>query len=264
MPLPVIVICELLGVPHEDRAQFEQWSEAFTSLTKLSRQEIEDYGVRMYGYMGELIAQRRQDPQDDLISALVFAQSDQGRMSEEELMLLCVGILVAGHETTGSQISNFVYLLLQHPELLAQLQSDLDLVPSAVEELLRHVPLGASSVFPRYATEDVDIGGVTVGAGDPVLVSLPAANRDRSVFSESETLLLDRHDNPHVTFGHGPHHCLGAHLARVELQVAVRTLLERLPGLRLAVPEPKVRWKTGLLVRGPLELPLDWDSGRDS
>lgn len=169
-------------------------------------------------------------------------------------------LLVGGHETTSTQLPNFVYVLLTHPEQLAMLRADLDLVPQAVEELLRYVPMVVSTLNIRYAIEDVELSGGTVRAGEPVLVAPQSANRDESIYSNPDELNLRRQEAPHVSFGHGPHHCLGAPLARMELQVALRTLLRRLPGLRFAAGEEGIVWKTGLIARGPEHLPIAWDA----
>lgn len=262
LPLPIAVICELLGVPFEDRAQFRIWSDAFLSTTKLGPEQVEDYIGRMDDYMAGLIAKRRERPEDDLLSALIEARDEHDRLSEDELVRLASGILVAGHETTATQIPNFVYVLLTHPEQLAALRADLDGVPRAVEELLRFVPLGVASASPRYATQNVELSGVTVRAGEPVLVNTASANRDEAVFDDPERLDLLRQEANHIGFGHGPHHCLGAQLARMELQVALRTLLSRLPGLRFADSAEDVVWKSGMLVRGPLRMPVSWEGGR--
>ncbi|MCI2416295.1 cytochrome P450 [Saccharopolyspora sp. K220] len=258
LPLPITVICELLGVPYADRRDFRVWSDAFLSTTKLTPEQVVDYMNRMMGYMAGLIAERRALPADDLLSALIAARDEQDRLSEEEMVRLAAGILVAGHETTATQIPNFVYVLLSHPAQLAELRADLDGMPQAVEELLRYVPLGVGAGFPRYATEDIELGGVLVRAGEPVLVSSSSANRDESVFSDPEQLDLTRQEVSHIGFGHGPHHCLGAQLARMELQVALSTLLRRLPGLRFATSAADVEWKTGMLVRGPQRMLVSW------
>ncbi|MEV5538630.1 cytochrome P450 [Saccharopolyspora shandongensis] len=258
LPLPITVICELLGVPYADRGDFRVWSDAFLSTTKLTPEQVTDYIDKMFGYIAGLIAQRREEPADDLLSALIAARDEQDKLSEDELVRLAAGILVAGHETTATQIPNFVYVLLTHPEQLAGLRADLDVVPQAVEELMRYVPLGVGAGFPRYATEDVELGGVLVRAGEPVMVSSSAANRDEAVFNDPEQLDLTRREATHLGFGHGPHHCLGAQLARLELQVALRTLLTRLPGLRFATSAEDVEWKTGMLVRGPQRMVLTW------
>ncbi|ROT28236.1 cytochrome P450 [Micromonospora sp. HM5-17] len=258
-PLPIQVICELLGVPFADRHHFHTWSEAIVSTTSLTPEQIDDYLQRLQGYIGELLARRRHEPTDDLLSAMVQAwEEHQDHLDEAAVVRFAAGLLAAGHETTVTQIPNFVYVLLQHPTELARLRADLSLVPSAVEELLRYVPLGVASAFPRYALQDIELGGVLVRAGEPVLASLTSANRDAEVFTDPDRLDLARDPNPHIGFGHGVHHCVGAQLARMELQVALRTLVTRLPGLRLAVPEPELVWKSGLIVRGLVALPVAW------
>jgi cytochrome P450 len=259
LPLPITVICELLGVPFEDRAEFRIWSDAFLSTTRFTSAEVAHYVGRLRDYMAGLVAERRTSAKDDLISALVAARDEHDRLTEEELLSLTEGILVAGHETTASQIPNFVYVLLTHPDQLAVLRSDLDVAPQAVEELMRYVPLGAGGGIARYAREDVELGGVTVRAGEAVVVNLTSANRDESVYTRPHELDLRRQEAPHVGFGHGPHHCLGAPLARMELQVALRTLLQRLPGLRLAGSEQDIVWKAGLATRGPERMLITWD-----
>ncbi|GAB3155237.1 cytochrome P450 [Micromonospora sonneratiae] len=258
-PLPIRVICELLGVPFADQGRFHTWSEAIVSTTSLSPEQIDEYLGNLHAYMADLIAQRRHEPADDLISALVRARDENAdRLTETEMVTLAAGLLAAGHETTVTQISNFGYVLLTHPVELARLRADPGLIPNAVEELLRYVPLGAASAFARYAKEDVELGGVLVRAGEPVLGALASANRDETVFAEPDRLDLTRESNPHIGFGHGVHHCVGAQLARMELQVALGSLVDRLPGLRLAVPEPELAWKSGLLVRGLSALPVTW------
>jgi cytochrome P450 len=259
LPLPVTVICELLGVPLDDRVDFRLWSEAFLSTTKFTPGEIAEYRTQLRDYMTGLVAQRRTAPQDDLLSALVAARDEEDRLSEQELLSLAEAILIAGHETTATQISNFVYVLLTNTEQLAALRADPDSTPQAVEELLRFVPLATDGAQPRYALEDVELGGVTVRAGEPVVVALGSANRDRAVFDDPDRLDLQRQEAAHVGFGHGPHHCLGAALARMELQVALRTILDRLPGVRFAGGEQDVRWKSGVATRGPQWLPIAWD-----
>ncbi|HEX3590769.1 MAG TPA: cytochrome P450 [Pseudonocardiaceae bacterium] len=259
LPLPVTVICELLGVPFADRADFRLWTDAFLSTTKYSLDDIRRYGILLHEYMAGLVAQRRETPQDDLLSALVAARDEQDRLSENELLSLAEGILIAGHETTASQIPNFVYVLLTHPEQLAALRANLDLVPSAVEELMRFVPLAVSAGTARYALEDVELSGGTVRAGEPVLAAIVSANRDESVYTDPQRLDLTRDEATHVGFGHGPHHCLGAQLARMELQVALSTFLRRLPGLRLADEETGIDWKSGVSTRGPERMLVAWD-----
>ena len=258
-PLPIQVICELLGVPFADRHRFHTWSEAIVSTTSLSPEQVGQYMENLYDYIRGLVAQRRREATDDLLGAMVRARDEnQDRLTEDEMVQLAAGLLAAGHETTVTQIPNFTYVLLTHPDALARLRSDPSLVPAAVEELTRYVPLGVASSFARYALEDIELGGVLVRAGEPVIGSLSSANRDGEVFGEPDRLDFTRRTNPHMGFGHGVHHCLGAQLARMELQVAVGTLARRFPGLRLAVPEPELTWKSGMLVRGLLGMPVAW------
>jgi cytochrome P450 len=194
-------------------------------------------------------------PADDLMTALIEARDEHDRLSELELIDMCLGLLVAGHETTASHIPNFVVVLQAHPERLAELRADLDLVPAAVEELMRFTPLSYGPGFPRYATEDVEVGGVLVRAGEPVVVDFAAADRDPRQFPDPDELRFDREENQHVGFGHGAHHCLGAPLARVELQEGLRALLGKLPGLHIA---GDVVWKIEMPVRGAQRMPIGW------
>ncbi|UOZ06826.1 cytochrome P450 [Amycolatopsis sp. WQ 127309] len=255
LPIPVAVICELLGVPVADRPKFRVWSDAALSTSGLTPEEFERNREELRDYMRGLIAEHRSAPQDDLMTALIEARDTRDRLTELELVDLCVGILVAGHETTASQIPNFVYALLDQPGQWDRLRSDPGLIPAAVEELLRFVPLGAGAGFARYATEDIEVGGVLVRAGEPVLVAVGAANRDRLQFDDADQLRFDRGDSHHLGFGHGVHHCLGAPLARLELQEALRALVTELPGLHLA---GDIVWKTQMLVRGPRSMPIGW------
>lgn len=257
-PLPVRVICETLGVPVSDQDKFSVWAEAVVSSTSLAPETIGEYLGALMEYMYAHVAKRRADPQDDLISEMIKLRDENDRLTEHELVDLAAGLLISGHETTTSQIPNFVYVLLTNPEAHRQLVDDPSLVPEAVEELLRYVPLIAGTVFARYATEDVQVGETLVRAGEPVVASVPSANRDEAVFPEGERLDFHRSTNPHLGFGHGTHYCFGANLARMELQVAIDTLVRRLPSLRLAVPEQELRWRPGLLVRGLDTLPVTW------
>ncbi|MFI0221249.1 cytochrome P450 [Streptomyces lydicus] len=255
LPIPVAVICRLLGVPPEDRPRFRVWSDAALSTSSLTSEEFDANQEELRAYMRQLIQEHRHAPQDDLMTALIDARDVGDRLSELELVDLCVGILVAGHETTATQIPNFVLALLDHPEQLALLRERPDLIGNAVEELLRFVPLGSGASQPRYATEDIDVGGTLVRAGTPVLVAVGAANRDALRFDRPGTLDIARSGNQHLGFGHGVHHCLGAPLARLELQEALGALLTRFPKLHVA---GDVEWKSQMLVRGPRVLPVGW------
>ena len=255
LSLPVAVICELLGVPVADRPRFRVWSDNALSTSRLTAEQFEASREEMRDYMRGLIADHRVHPRDDLMTALIEARDEQDRLSELELVDLCVGILVAGHETTASQIPNFVLTLLDHPAALDTLRADPSLIPGAVEELLRFVPLGAGAGFPRYASEDVHVGDVLVRAGEPVIVAIGAANRDGLRFENPNTLRVESPPEQHLGFGHGVHHCLGAALARMELQEALATLLRELPGLHLA---GDIVWKSEMLVRGAVLMPVGW------
>ncbi|MET8795633.1 cytochrome P450 [Nocardia sp. NPDC004568] len=258
LPLPVTVICEMLGVPPRDQHRFRDFSDAILSTTAYTREQIESARDSLETYLAEVVAERRQRPTDDLLGALVTARDEEDRLSERELVNLGVGLLIAGHETTANQIANFTYVLLTQREYWELLRAEPELIPGAVEELLRYVQLGAGAGQPRVATEDVVLSGVTVRAGESVFVNTQAANRDEAVFEDPESLDLTRQRNPHVAFGYGAHHCLGAQLARVELQVALEALLERFPSLRLSLPLDEIPWKSGLLVRGPKQLLVEW------
>src|SRR6266511_264996 len=259
VPLPGLMICELIGVPYADRDQFRDWVGAWMSVTALTPEQRGEYIAQLAGYVAALAAQRRQTPTDDLLGALVTAQEEGDRLTEDEVVQLTLVILAAGYESTASQIFNFTYALLTHPDQLALLRSRPDLMPGAVEELMRWVPLLAvADVLPRYALADVELSGGTVRAGEPVLLARHAANRDPRRYDDPDRLDITRDAQGELGFGHGAHHCLGAPLARMDIQTALTALLQRFPNLRLAVPESELEWKTGMAVRGPVALPIAW------
>lgn len=259
LPFSIAVICELLGVPYEDRHDFRTWVKAFVTASCLSEEETGERIARLVDYMAALIAERREKPAADLLSAMIQARDHHDRLTEDELLHLAVVLLVAGYETLANQIPNSVYLLLTHPEQLTFLRQRPEHMPCAVDELLRYIPSGnAGALFPRYATEDVLLGGCTVKAGDPVLISLHAANRDPLVFPDPHTLDLTRTPNPHIGFGYGAHTCLGAHLAKVEIEIALDALLRRFPVLRMEPNADAVEWKKGMVLRGPSCMPVAW------
>lgn len=258
LPLPVTVICEMLGIPPEDQHRFREFSDTILSTTAATREQIAAARAGLEAYLAEQVALRRADPTDDLLGALVAARDNDDRLNERELVNLGMGLLVAGHETTANQIGNFTYTLLTTPGQWDHLRNHPDLIPTAVEELLRYVQLGSGGSAPRIATEDLELSGTRIRAGEAVFVHSQTANRDESVFDDAETLDLAREKNPHLAFGHGFHHCVGAQLARLELQVALDALLHRFPHLDLAIPAEDIPWKTGMLVRGPKALPVTW------
>lgn len=255
LAVPVAVICRMLGVPEEDRPKFRVWSDAALSTSSLTAEEFLRHRDELRAYMAALIEDHRARRRPDLMTGLIEARDTGDRLTELELVDLCVGILVAGHETTASQIPNFLYALLDHPDQLMLLRERPELVAGAVEELLRFVPLGSGAAFPRYAKEDIEVGGTLVRAGEPVLVAVGAANRDALKFDAPGRLDITRTGVQHLGFGHGVHHCLGAPLARVELQEALQALITRFPGLHLA---GDVVWKNQMLVRGPRSMPVGW------
>ena len=255
-PFPVTVICGLLGVPIADYPLFTRWTEAFTNDESAMGDVVATVGPEMDAYIADLVAQRRRRPTDDLLGALVRARDDGDKLTETELIDLAgAGLLTAGTETVSTGLPSMVHTLVRHPETLALLRERRELMPSAVEELLRYVPINTAAMFARYALEDVELSGVTVRAGEPVLPSLAAANRDPEVFTDPDTLDITRTPNPHVTFGYGPHLCMGAQLARLELQVALGLLLDRFPDLGLA---DGATWRFGVTGRGPGVLPFTW------
>ncbi|MBP2326598.1 cytochrome P450 [Kibdelosporangium banguiense] len=256
-PTPMIVISELLGVPADDRADLRRWTERTLALgAGTSVEQITDARIRLMDYLAGLAAERRRHPSDDLVGALVVARDEGDALSEDELVRLLLTLLVAGHETTANQIGNFAYLLLSEAERWSRLvEAGPSAVPAAVEELLRYTPMALSVDFARVATEDVEVGGQVVPAGDAVLVQLHSADRDTAVFPDGGELDLTRDPNPHIAFGHGAHHCLGAPLARLELHVIFEALVRRLPGLRLA---REVEWVSDRLLRGARGLNVAW------
>jgi cytochrome P450 len=257
---PAAVICELLGIPEADRQLFSSWSAGMSSTLTASPEEQQEIYLNMFSYFGRLFAERRERPGNDLLSALAQARDHDDRLTETELVFQAVGLLVGGRETTAHQITNVVYTLLTHPRQLEQLLARPELIPGAVEELLRYIVLG-NAVNPRIATVDVRLGDVLVRAGEPVLTANGAANRDPTIFDRPDELDITRQPNPHLAFGHGPHFCPGAQLARMELQVSLETILSRLPGLQLAVPESDLTWQEGTVMRSVTALPLSWDAG---
>jgi cytochrome P450 len=259
LPLPVQVICEMLGVPAGDMEQFHAWSDTVMSDWDRDSDQVMTAILDIYGYFGKLIAAKRAKPADDLMTALIAARDSGDKLSEEELTTLGSTILISGHETTASNISSSLVLLLGHPDQLATLRGDPALIPGAVEEFVRYVQLGSAVPPARMAREDVQLGDVTIPAGEVVLPMFHAANRDPSVFSEPDTFDVTRPPGSHLAFGAGAHYCIGAQLARMELQEAFRGLL-RIPGLRLAIPAADLKFKPGMAVYSLMELPVSWDT----
>ncbi|MFI7385087.1 cytochrome P450 [Streptomyces sp. NPDC049813] len=253
-PLSVTVICELIGIPADDRASFRAWSETLLS-ARGTRTESRAAAVAMYEYFTRLVAERREQPADDLLSALIAARDAGDSLSEHELLSMMFLLLVAGHETMLNLIANGCLALLTHPGELKRLRDDPALLPSAVEELLRYAnPLNHAT--ERFTLEPVTIGGVTVPAKEWVMLASASANWDPERFPDADRLDVGRDRSGHLGFGHGIHYCLGAPLARLEGEIAFGALLGRFPALRLARPVSALRWRPSSLIHGLEELPV--------
>jgi len=253
-PLPITVICELLGVPVADRDQFRAWSATIVADT-VSPEVFQAHATAMTGYFRTLMATRRREPADDLLSALISAHDEADRLSENELLSMAFLLLIAGHETTVNLIASGVLVLLLNPGELARLRADRSLLGSAVEELLRYVNPVNNATF-RFTGEPVELGGMSIGPGEVVLVALSGANRDPSRYADPERLDLGRDSGGHLAFGHGIHYCLGAPLARLEAEIAFAGLLERFGSITLAVPPSELRWRPSSLIHGLESLPV--------
>ncbi|MFI0216932.1 cytochrome P450 [Streptomyces lydicus] len=256
-PLPITVICELLGVPVADQEQFGAWSRVYLSVTANSAEEIEGAAASLKGYLAQLIQDKRRQPGDDLLSDLANAPQEE-RLDEDELVTFGVTLLVAGVETVAHSISGGVLALLRHPEQWELLREQPELIEGAVDELVRYTPAAVSGGTVRVALEDVALGGTLVRAGEAVLPAVISADRDATVFTDPDRLDVTRSPNPHIGFGHGPHRCLGAQLARAELAIAVGSLVARFPGLRLDVAVEDLEWDLRTMQRGPRALPVRW------
>ncbi|WP_243794762.1 cytochrome P450 [Saccharopolyspora gloriosae] len=254
--LPITVMCELLGVPINDRDRFTVWVDRLLIFSDPAQSA--QAREHLNEYLAGLIAERRATPTGDLLSALVNIADEEDRLGDDDLISIGVSLLSAGHEATANQLGNFVYTLLNHPGLWQELIAEPGLIPGAVEELSRFISNSATAGFTRIATEDLELGGTTVRAGEAVVCELGVANRDPEVFDEPDVINIHRGSVPHVTFGHGVHHCLGAQLARMELRIVLETLVRRLPQLRLAAPVDELSWRTDRLIRGLHELPVSW------
>ncbi|KIF78646.1 cytochrome P450 [Streptomyces sp. 150FB] len=255
-PLPIAVICELLGVPPGDRRDFRDWTDALIAPDPARPGLAKEAVVSMLGFFTGLIAHKRAEPGDDLLSALIAARDGaDDRLSEDELMSLAFLILFAGYENTIQLIGNATLALLREPDQLAALRAEPGRIPGAVEEFLRYEG-PALLALRRFPVEDITIAGVTVPAGETVMLSLASANRDPHRFPDPDRLDLDRDTAGHLALGHGIHYCLGAPLARLETEIALTALLERLPRLALDVPYEQLRWRPSARARGLLELPV--------
>lgn len=252
-PLPLTVIGELLAVPEADRGTFSGW--VATMLAPTSREDLTSAIEAIHGFLVDLVARRRAHPGDDMLSDLIAARDHEDRLTENELVSLAFLLLMAGSENVQHLLANGLLTLLTHPRELAALRARPELLPQAVEELLRHSHPNHTAIR-RFPTEPVDIGGVRIPAGDTVLFSLAAAHRDPARYPAPDRFDLDRADKAHLSLGHGLHYCLGAPLARMQISLALGTLLRRLPTLRLACPVEEVPWTTTFRFHAVRELPV--------
>lgn len=252
LPIPSLVICEMLGVPYEER-EFFQAIAAQQLRQDRTDEEFIAGKTALDDFLLTLVEAKRKEPQDDLISLLTAVDE----FNDEEICGIAGLLLIAGHETTTNMLSLGTFALLRQPEQFERLRADESLLPTAVEELLRY--LSIVNAFPvRIALEDVVVGGVTVKAGQSVAVSVPAVNRDPALVDDPGTLDVGRPRSSHLAFGYGIHQCLGQHLARIELVSGYRGLIRRFPGLRLAVPPEEVRMRSDMIIYGAHELPVTW------
>ncbi|MGM1065642.1 cytochrome P450 [Saccharothrix sp. Mg75] len=255
--LPIITICDLLGVPREDRDRFRHWSDAMFHSTADKLDEAVAARNALIGYLAAMVQARRANPSDDLLGVLIGHQ-DNDALTERELVSFAGGLIVAGYETTANRLANAVLILLGSPDQLALLREDPSRVPAAVEELLRFIPGGAAGGLMRVATEDVEVAGTLIRAGEGVIAVTNSANRDGEVWADPDRFDITRAPGPHTSFGHGAHHCVGAQLARIEMQVGLGSLFTRFPTLRLAVDESELPWRKNAVIHSLQGLPVEW------
>ncbi|WP_232835293.1 cytochrome P450 [Actinocorallia populi] len=257
LPVPMSMICELLGVPYEDHAFF---AEHGTNLLggHATQEQRQAAMVEVGRYLDKLVDLKEAEPGDDLLSRAIVAYRESGEeYSKRDLVNLCRLLMNGGHETTANMISLCTMALLQNPDQLAELRRDPQLIGPAIEELVRYITIGDLAVG-RVALEDIEIDGTTIPKGDGILCLMMTANRDGGVFDRPDELILSRGTRKHLGFGHGAHYCIGADLARVELEIALTKIIDRFPGLELAVPFEDIRTKEGSVVYGVWSLPVRW------
>jgi nocardicin N-oxygenase len=265
LPMPLTVIGELLGVPPQDLRIFEKWARAFATVDERAGGEESMAGLaKLAEYIVGLVADKRANPGQDMLSELIAARDNEDRLSEEELVTFGFTLIGAGFDTTACQLANSILALIEHHrDQWHWLVEDPSRIPNAVEELLRHVNLFATDTtgFHRVAIEEIVIGDVVIRPGDVVMLGLSSANRDETMFPNADTLDLARDPNPHISFGHGMHYCLGKHMGRMEMELAFEGLTRRFPDLRLAVPESELPWHHGEINHMLKALPVAWGNG---
>ncbi|MFW5415201.1 cytochrome P450 [Nocardiopsis sp. CNT-189] len=256
-PLALGTICDLLGLPEEERGRFREWTEDYLGLGRDRADAAAEAARRLDSHFAGLVEERIGAPSDDVFGALVQAHTE-GRLSAAELRSFATTLLVAGYETVAAQIAGSMVVLLSRPGDRSGLLDGDRLRGPVVEELLRYVPLAMTGGTIRVAVADTELGGRLIRAGEAVLPSTVSANRDPEAFADPDVFDPDRRDGRHIAFGHGPHRCLGAHLARLQLSIAVGGLLRRFPGIRPAEPLDSLEWNTAKPIRCPVRLPVTW------
>jgi cytochrome P450 RapN len=259
-PLPNLVVTGILGVPRDDVPIFRGWIDRMLATNSSFEERVDAHG-QLRSYILELVAERRRRTTDDVLSDLVQARDDEDRLTEDELAMLCLSLFLGGFETTVAQLGSTLYVLLSRRELWQELLDDSDLMPAALEELWRWIPSTRYGMpLVRWAIEDVELsGGVVIPAGQPILPERAVANRDDSAFPSASEVDFHRRDpQPHLSLGFGAHHCVGASLAHLELEVTLDKMLARFPGLELAVPAPDVTWSRTSFMRSVDSLPVTW------
>lgn len=258
-PLPIAVICELFGIGAADHEPFRELADTGLTISDVGPERKAAAFTAMAEFSDALITKKRERPGDDLLSQLVAVRDEEdGRLSQQELVATILAMLIGGYESTVNQIGKALLVLMRHPDQLAALRDDPALLPGAVEEILRYAALDSGFGSPRYTTEDVPVGGVVIPKGATVLVIRQSADRDESRFPEPDRFDIRRDAAQHTAFGHGPHRCLGAALARMELECGIGTTLRRFPKLRLTVPAEEVPWDFRITAAGPAALPMEW------
>ncbi len=255
-PLTKSVISWILGLPPSDQQLFDNWNDHFTSLTKYTGEQMQAVRQEMNEFFRGVVAAKRLAPGDDLISDLLEPTAD-GLLTEPEIIALGVVVLLAGYDTVTTAMGSAVVTLLDHPEELATLRADPGRYPAAVEELLRFNGLSGSALL-RLTTTEVELGGVVLPAGSAVIPSVGSGCRDEGMFNEADRFDVDRRQHGQLAFGHGPHFCIGADLARTELEIGLRVLMNRFPTLKVAVPHSELRWKDYSALGGWEQMPVEW------
>jgi nocardicin N-oxygenase len=253
------VICKLLGVPDAEYDKLRGWTEAFLSVSQIPGPQIGRSMKEMTAYIEQLVEFKRENPGEDLVSAMIRVRDENdGSLTDYELHWWIRLLLLVGYETTATQIGGGVALLLSHPEQLAALKNDWGLIPQFTEEALRWKLVGSSVSMLRFAVADIEMDGYTIPAGTSVIPAVDSANQDPTVFENPERFDIRRTSNPHLTFSLGAHFCIGAALARLQVQIATERLLKRFPTLKLSVAATELRRQPGALLEGFISIPVEW------